>query len=77
MEDTDIIEIAGLIHRRWADAFEVLKHVKAEKNDGSPDWEELHEVRFESAQAEEWEWNDRKQRYLAEHKSTFKKMWRG
>lgn len=47
ISDEDMLEIATLVYRRWAEEFFLLKAVKIEKNDGSdPDWEEMHNARL-------------------------------
>jgi hypothetical protein len=69
----DIVDIAQLIYNRWSEAASLLDHAKKETDDGSPDWQEFHEYRVESAKAEEWKWNDLKNRYNDQHRTTINK----
>jgi hypothetical protein len=51
MQDQDVFDIATILNGRWADADKLLKQVKAETDDGSPDWAEFHEIRLHSHMA--------------------------
>lgn len=49
MNDEDIWTISGILYSKWVEADNNMKAVKAETNDGSPDWEEFHNVRTVNA----------------------------
>lgn len=46
-------ELQTLLYSRWAKAYDELKAAKAEKNDGSQDWQQFHEHRVHHAVLEE------------------------
>jgi predicted SnoaL-like aldol condensation-catalyzing enzyme len=68
MTDQDVMDIAGLIHAKWVDAFETLERANAERPDGSPDWAAFNIVRIDNAIAAEAHWSALKQRYTNEHR---------
>ena len=74
MNAMDVLEIAGLIHGRWAEAFETLKTVKNETNDGSPDWRDFHTDRLHQAQAAETYWAGVKSRFMDANREVFEEM---
>ena len=74
MNDQDILDISGLIHRKWSASFKILELAKNETNDGSPDWNEFHELRLESAIKEEKKWNDFNNRFIAEHRTILNRI---
>lgn len=74
MTDSDVLDIAGLIHTRWSNAFEALRTVRAETDDGSPDWGIFHFDRFNAAQASETYWAGVKSRFMEENRAVFKAM---
>lgn len=54
----DLFEAVGLIYRRWAEEYDLLKKVKAEKPDYKlePDWDQMHQIRLKNHTAEEAKW---------------------
>ena len=74
MTHDDALEVSGLIHSKWVETFESLKTVKNERNDSSPDWEEFHQLRLDSAKLDEQKWSDIKDRFMTEHRHVFLKM---
>jgi hypothetical protein len=73
MTDSDIVEIASLVHRRWSEAFDILKHVRSETDNGSPDWNGFHDVRLTNAEDAERKWNEIRTRYINEHRAVIAK----
>lgn len=65
ISDNDLWECLGVVYRRWADAHDALKKVKAEKNDGSEDWQQFHNARLENTAKEEAKWRELKDRLAA------------
>jgi hypothetical protein len=57
-------DLAAMAYNKWREAFENVQKVKAEKYDGSPDWELLHRERLNNALNN----RDRAQRVLDEIK---------
>lgn len=49
-------EACGLIYRRWSTEFDLLKQCKAERDDGSPDWKQMHDLRLKHHTQEEAKW---------------------
>ena len=45
-----------LIYREWAQSCDILKAVKAEKNDGSEDWNQFHDFRLKKALSAKDNW---------------------
>ena len=53
LSDELLHECQGLLYRKWAEASDVLKHVKAEKPDAhEPDWTLMHAERLRRADNE-------------------------
>ena len=54
----DAFECTSLVYRKWAEAFDNLKRVKAEKPNPKvePDWEQFHAIRLKNAIADEAKW---------------------
>ena len=52
LSDELLDRCGALIYREWSTAFDALKHVKAETNDGSMDWSSFHQHRLTHAQSE-------------------------
>lgn len=46
ISDRLLDEAQKLIYRKWAEAYDSFKRVKAEKNDGSKDWHQFHDARM-------------------------------
>lgn len=53
MSDELLDECQKLLYSAWATAFDNHTHVKAEKNDGSADWEDFHLMRLNNAKEDE------------------------
>lgn len=68
MTDADVLEISSLLHRRWAEACGVLDVVKAERDDGSADWDAFHQNRAILARLDEAMWRGVRDRFVAEHR---------
>lgn len=49
ISDELLDECQKLIYRKWAEAHDNLKAVKAETNDGTPDWNRFHAHRLSFA----------------------------
>lgn len=49
----DLFECTALAYRKWAEAYDNLKAVKAEKDDGSLDWKLFHAERLKNNGAAE------------------------
>lgn len=56
VNDADLFEITALIYNRWTMEYDSLKAVKAETDDGEPDWAAFHEHRLKQAMASEAKW---------------------
>jgi len=56
LSNDDLFEVATLVYRRWSEEYDALKKVRRETNDGSPDWEQFHIARLESAAAATNKW---------------------
>lgn len=54
--DEDLFEVSTLVYRRWADEYDLLKKVKVERDDGQPDWAEMHVVRLKNHTEREAKW---------------------
>jgi len=65
ISDADAFECTSLVYNRWAQEYDLLKKVKAEVNDGSPDWEQFHALRLKGHTAEEAKWKALLQRMTA------------
>lgn len=74
MNDEQILEVVGLVHRKWAEVFDTKLNVEKEKNDGSPDWEGFHEMRLELATKAFIFWSDLKNAIQSDYKDTIAKM---
>lgn len=59
ISDDLMFEVCSLVHRRWSIAFDALKAVMNERNDGSTDWKMLHEERLNRAVEDERAWKRR------------------
>jgi hypothetical protein len=73
-DNQDVLDIAGLLHSKWAECFNNLKAVKNERNDGSPDWDDFHETRLKAATRDESYWYSLKTRYQTLHQEVFNAM---
>lgn len=49
-----------MVYRRWTEAFDALKKIKAETYDGTPDWQEFHKIRLENHTRDEAKWRKAK-----------------
>lgn len=58
IEQDVLDEIINQVYRRWCDEFDLMKKVKAETNDGSPDWQLFHDARIKNSTATLAKWND-------------------
>ena len=56
VSDEYLHEAQGLIYRQWTIAFDNHKAVKAEKDDGTKDWQQFHVIRLETATKELAKW---------------------
>ena len=63
MNDQDILDIAGLIHRKWSETVVNHKIVREERNDGSEDWEAFHFERLTNATEALNHWSGVKERF--------------
>lgn len=52
-----LFEACSLIYSRWSSEYDLLKSVKAEKDDGSEDWAPLHALRLKNHTEAESKWN--------------------
>lgn len=48
-----VFDLTALANADWGRAYEILKIVKAETDDGSMDWAGFHEIRLKNARADE------------------------
>lgn len=55
-----LFEMAALVYHRWSQEYDLLKQVKAEKDDGSPDWAAFHKRRLAHHTTAEAVWAARK-----------------
>jgi hypothetical protein len=53
LSDELLDKCGSLLYRAWAEAWDALKRVKDEKPDGHEDWQQFHDHRLATAQAEE------------------------
>lgn len=55
ISDHDLFELSALVYRKWSEAYDNLKKVKAEKPDykREPDWDAFHALRLKNATEEE------------------------
>lgn len=60
-----LFEIATLVYHRWSIEYDLLKLVKAERPDGSPDWHLFHTARLKHHTASEDSWRKRKDEITA------------
>ena len=56
LSDEALDAAQALFYRKWSEAFDALKRVKAEKDDGSDDWAEFHAIRLHNANSEFDKW---------------------
>lgn len=58
ISNADLFELASLVYKRWAQAYDDLKKVKEEKPDYKlePDWDQFHELRLKNGTEEEAKW---------------------
>ena len=57
LEPDVVLNLATLAYGKWSEADDILKAVKAETDDGSPDWIQFHALRKYRA---EQRWNETK-----------------
>lgn len=55
--EADLFECTVLAYRKWSEAYDALKKVKQETNDGSQDWALFHKARLENTGADEAKWD--------------------
>jgi hypothetical protein len=67
MTDSDIVEIAGLIQRKWSEAAKTVNLAMTQRSDGSPDSAAFLQSQCENALAEERKWNAIQFRFIEEH----------
>ena len=65
ISDEYLNEAQGLIYKQWTIAFDNLKAVKAEKDDGSKDWQQFHTIRLKNASDELAKWTRLKNESIA------------
>lgn len=63
--DADCFEATGLVYRRWALEYDLLKQTMAERDDGSKDWTAFHSERFKRHTADELKWRLLRDRLIA------------
>jgi hypothetical protein len=73
MNDEQVFEVAVLIRRRWAEAFNADKLIKDEKNDGSPDWALFHLDRVAYCKKDLQVWSDILNAFTADNKAIIDK----
>jgi hypothetical protein len=55
-----LFEASALVYARWSHEYGILKATKAEKDDGSKDWQAFHKARLTRAIEQETIWRTRK-----------------
>ena len=66
ISDEDLFNCAALVYSRWSSEYDALKRVKAERDDGSPDWSDFHETRLKHHTQMESEWRALKERLISQ-----------
>ena len=56
LTDQEIVDVAGLIHAKWAATMDTLLIVERETDNGTKDWALFHQARAESASIAEAYW---------------------
>lgn len=59
LTDDLMFEVCTLVHKKWCEAYDTLKVVTSERNDGSQDWKEFHLERVSRAVECERKWKRR------------------
>jgi len=73
VNEQEIMDIASLIYGKWSETMDSLDHVKKETDDGSPDWNEFHEIRLAATIADEKKWFSIRNNYNAENRAVINK----
>lgn len=61
----DLFEAITLVYRRWAEEYALLKKTKKEKDDGSTDWLQFHNIRLVNHTKAERKWKSLLERLTA------------
>lgn len=72
MNQDDTVEIAGLLHHKWTECYQLLQDVVAEKDDGTIDWHAFHEERLTVARYNETKWLGIRDRFTQEQRTVLK-----